>query len=400
VIEVTAEGWSVITDPPVRFVRSRSIRPLPIPERGGSLDGVVRLLNIREPKDILLAQAWLIGLFQPHGSYPVLILGGEQGAAKSTTAGMLKRVVDPSGAPLRSPPRSIKDLMVGAANSHVLAFDNISHVPPWLSDAICRIATGGGLSDRALYTDDEESLLEAKRPVILTGIGEIATRSDLLDRGILLDLPPIPEEKRRTEEDVTRAFEMEHAHALGAILDAVSAGLRNLPNVEPRPWPRMADFAKWVVACAPGIGVPPEAFLKAYAANRAGANAIALDSSAVAGAVIRLVELGTFEGTATDLLRRLEKQESASAGDLEWPRNGKGMTEALKRCAPNLRASGVEIDIQRTARARLIRLSRRDGCDGDDGFSGLLHGTRTGGVNDADDGDDGSAGPSREGGAL
>jgi DnaJ-class molecular chaperone len=34
-VKVTAGGWEVITDPPVRFVRSGSMRPLPLPVKGG-----------------------------------------------------------------------------------------------------------------------------------------------------------------------------------------------------------------------------------------------------------------------------------------------------------------------------------------------------------------------------
>ena len=62
---------------------------------------------------------------------------------------------------------------------------------PWLSDALCRLATGGGFGTRQLYSDDEESLFEARRPVLLNGIEEVAVRGDLLDRSLIVTLSPI-----------------------------------------------------------------------------------------------------------------------------------------------------------------------------------------------------------------
>src|SRR5207249_4635059 len=198
---------------------------------------------------------------------------------KTMAAFLLKQVVDPSKAPLRSEPKDARDLMIAAVNSRVLAYDNLSHLPPWLSDALCRLSTGGGLSTRELFTDADETILEAKRPVILTGIEELATRPDLLDRCALIYLPAITDDKRRTESDLLGDFDAAHPRILGALLDAVVTGLRNLPGVKLPGLPRMADFARWVVACSPALGVSPDAFLLAYSENRAGANSLALESS-------------------------------------------------------------------------------------------------------------------------
>jgi hypothetical protein len=257
VVEMTADGWRIVTDPPVRFRRPKGMLPLPMPERGGSLDDLVRFLNVKA-EAMLLVQAWLVSLLQPDGSQPILVAHGEQGSAKSTLAQLVKRVVDPSKAPLRSEPRDPRDLMIAAVNSRVVAYDNLSHLPPALSDALCRLSTGGGLSTRELFTDAEETILEAKRPVILTGIEELATRPDLLDRCILTYLPAIPEDKRRVESAILRDFDAAHPRILGALLDAAVAGLRNLPTVRLDRLPRMADFTLWVAACAPALGFSTE----------------------------------------------------------------------------------------------------------------------------------------------
>jgi hypothetical protein len=168
---------------------------------------------------------WLLGALHPHGPYPVLILHGEQGSAKTTTEKFFRSLIDPSSALVRSQPHEPRDLIIAASNGFVCAFDNLSSLPDWFSDALCRLSTGGGFSTRALYTDDEEIIFEAKRPIILNGIEELATRGDLLDRAIVVELPRITDERRQTEDSLCVAFERERPRLLGALLDAVSGAL-------------------------------------------------------------------------------------------------------------------------------------------------------------------------------
>jgi transposase-like protein len=149
---------------------------------------------------------------------------------------------EPGEAEERKPTR---DLIIAATNSWCAAFDNISNLPPWLSDAYCRPSTGGGFSARELCTDSEEVLFDATRPVILNGITDVATRPDLLDRGLIVTLPPIPEEKRRPEAELWRDFEKARPRIPGALFDAVSGALGAVESVRLEGMPRMADFAVW-----------------------------------------------------------------------------------------------------------------------------------------------------------
>jgi hypothetical protein len=183
--------------------------PLPTPSLPGGVEELRRFINIREEDEASwrLLLAWILQALRPKGPYPVLILQGEQGSAKSTVERLLRALVDPSTAPLRTTPRNERDLIIAATNSWCAAFDNISTLRPWLSDAYCRLGTGGRFSTRELYTDSEEVLFDATRPVILNGITDVATRPDLLDRGLIVTLPPIPEEKRKPEAELWRDFE-------------------------------------------------------------------------------------------------------------------------------------------------------------------------------------------------
>jgi hypothetical protein len=145
-VEIDATGWRVIDNPPVRFRRAAGMQPLPVPASGGSIEALRSFLNVRSDTDFVLAVAWALACLRIFGPYPVLVLSGEQGSAKSTFCAVLRALIDPNTAPLRALPREDRDLFIAATNGHVLAFDNVSGLPAWISDTLCRLATGGGFA--------------------------------------------------------------------------------------------------------------------------------------------------------------------------------------------------------------------------------------------------------------
>jgi hypothetical protein len=193
-VRVTDKRWEVMEKCPVRFRRAKAMLPLPTPAPGGDVAALRQFLNVNDA-DWPLVVAWLLAAYRQSGPYPVLCLHGEQGSGKSTQARALRRLIDPNTADLRCEPKEPRDLMIAANNGWVVALDNISYLPGWLSDALCRLSTGGGFATRTLYENDEETIFDATRPLLITGIEEVATRSDLLDRSILVTLPTIPEQK-------------------------------------------------------------------------------------------------------------------------------------------------------------------------------------------------------------
>jgi hypothetical protein len=196
-VEIDATGWRVIGNPPARFRRAAGMLALPMPVPGGSVNSLRTFLNVKTDADFVLAVVWVLACLRNRGPYPVMVLSGEQGSAKSTFSAILRALLDPNTAPLRALPREDRDLFIAATNGHVLAFDNVSGLPAWISDTLCRLATGGGFAVRQLYTDQDEVLFDAARPVILNGIEDIVTRPDLADRAVFLMLEPIPEDCRR-----------------------------------------------------------------------------------------------------------------------------------------------------------------------------------------------------------
>lgn len=376
VIEVDAAGWRFCADPPVKFRKPEGMLPLPVPIRGGSLAELWPFVNVNrgEPgqaphDDRVLLLAWLVAGCRPRGPYTVLELRGEQGCAKSTSARALRMLLDPNVACLRMEPKEPGDLAIAAKNGWVVAFDNLSGIQPWLSDCLCRLATGGGLGKRKLYSDDDEVLFDAVRPVVLTGIHGVAYRSDLLDRSILLTLPRI--KKRRTENEFWTAFDQAHPRILGALLAAVSTALKNLPTLNEPGLPRMADFAEWVVAAEPAFGWTPGTFLGAYARNRQEADGVALESSPVAAYLRTFLEAvgSPWNGTVKKLLGELTGSAASSdTARKSWPDSPEKLSSHLRRIAPNLRNQGLEVEfLGRTKEGRLIRLSLPEPAETGDG---------------------------------
>ncbi len=238
--EIGPDGWRVVAEPPVRFRRPPGMLPLPMPQRGGSLEQLTSLLNLPDRGDLVLVTTWLLATLRHGGPYPLLVIAGEQGSAKTVLSKMLRALVDPNAAPVRTLPREERDLFIAANNGHVLAFDNLSALPPWLSDTLCRLASGGSFAVRQLYTDQDEVLFDAARPVILNGIEDVVTRPDLADRALFLTLPSLSEAQRRPEQELWQEFELARPRLLGALLDAASHGLRALPrcaSIGCRGWP-------------------------------------------------------------------------------------------------------------------------------------------------------------------
>lgn len=363
---VTAQGWSVETDIPVRFIRRGGMQALPVPTFGGRIEDLLDLVNLQDEGQKILAVSWVVAALRPNRPCPVLNITGEQGSAKSTLCKMLREMVDPSRPMLRRPPSADRDLMIAASNSWVAAFDNLSAISDGLSDSLCSLATGGGFATRSLYTDDDERIFEAMRPVIVNGIDDAVTRPDLLDRCVSLHLKTISKEQRRDEDALWSEFRRRQPGILGALLNAVSVALRNIGSVRLESKPRMADFAMWVVAAEPALPWARGAFLTAYLENRDQANGLALESSAIGAAVLVMMNtIESWEGTATNLLEALVPYTSdRTRARSDWPKSARRASGDLRRVAPNLRAVGIDVVVgERDGhdRRRLIRLVRQPG---------------------------------------
>jgi hypothetical protein len=310
-VRVTAAGWSIVESPPVRFIRTAGMLPLPRPARDGRIEVLRPFVNVADA-DFPLVVAHLLVYLRPRGPYPNLDLCGPPGAAKSNFMRRLRRLVDPHEVETGALPLSGEDLFIAARNSHLQAFENVSALSTRMSDNLCRLATGGGLRTRRRFTNTRETLFRGARPIVIEGIANIVKRSDFLDRATVFEVERLPD--YASEEDLDLAFDRQRPVIFGALLDMLVRGLRMRSTTTlTLPKPRMVDFALWAVAC----GV--DQFEAAYARNRQNAISTLLEYDPVAKAVRRLMTdrrqwRGTVGGCSTSWgLRRGSGPPGSSA---------------------------------------------------------------------------------------
>lgn len=352
VVRITASGWEVVREPSIKFIRGSGAEPLPKPERAvtGFAD-LKKLMNCKGDEDFCLLTAFLVGCFSFGSPYPILCLQGEPGSGKSTKTRMLKRLTDPNKADLRSLPKEIRDLMISAKHNHTLAFDNLSGMPQWLSDAFCRISTGGGFSVRAHYADSDEIIFEAKRPLILNGIEDIADKTDLADRAISVTLEQMSDDSKLEEGVMWAEFERVRPGILGAMFDAVSEALKNYNRIVlTQKNVRMLDFAKWIIAAEPMLPIKSGFFMDSYHKNREDLIENTLQNDGISSSILKFMDdRESWEGIASELLTELRKIADSPEG---LPKKANGFSGKLRRVIPFLRKAGVEITIPQGKKRR------------------------------------------------
>lgn len=341
-VKITPEGWEIVKNPPIHFRRPRGMMALPRPVKGGSIEVLLPLLNA-DNESWPLMKAWLLSLLRSIGPYPILVINGEQGSAKSYTQKILKAVIDPCILEMRRPAKNQEDLMIAAHNSWVVSFDNMSQVSPSLSDDLCNISTGGGIAKRALYSDNEESIIRVCRPIIMNGIDDFVTRPDLLDRSIPITLPKIEHRNRKAEEALLAQFEELHPSILGALLDMAVIAMQKFDSIKLEKPGRMAGFLQWAVA---GLGSESRAFLSAYESARIDASRNVFEGDPLVTQLKAFADTlqEPWIGSATSLLAILNtRAKHGRYPPKGWPMATNALSSRLKRLAPILENEGINL---------------------------------------------------------
>ena len=369
VVEVTAKGWQVIPadQAPVRFRRPNGTEALPVPVPGGSLEDLRDFIHT-DAAGLALVGACLVGAMTDRGSAVVLSFAGGQGTSKSTSTRVFQRLVDPRGGALRAAPKKDEDLAVAARNAWVVSFDNLSRISADLSDGFCRLATGASFTTRTFYTNGEETIYAARRPVILNSIVDVVNRADLLDRTVAVQLLKITEDKRLEESVFWPRFEEARPRLLGSALSALAGALAAWDATRPERLPRLSDFYHLAQAAGDALPGGIAAFDQAWAAMQGAAIQSALEASPIGAPLLSLLEAQstkTWKAPAGQLLRDLNASRAAGFREHDtWPQTPQGLVHALRRLAPALEAVGWHLELgvrdSKTTHERLVVIVRTE----------------------------------------
>src|SRR5919112_1710946 len=231
-------------------------------------------------------------------------------------------------------------------HAYIVMLDNQNTIPEWAADTLCRLVTGEADSKRRLYTDDEDVIIELRRPAILNGINVPTERGDVLDRSLVVELERIPDAERKTEEELWELFEREHARLLGALFDVLSKAIALKPSIGLSRRPRLADWGEYAAAVYEVMGWGAETFLKDWDEVVRVQNQATLDGSPVAQAIIKLMEEHD-EYTATSsemhaLLKDIAEAQGVDvARDKAWPKSARWLWRRIKEVLPLLVAAGI-----------------------------------------------------------
>jgi hypothetical protein len=359
-VEIDAQGWRIVAEPPIRFTRPESLLALPTPVEGGSLNELKELINVDGDSWVLIITFLLFSLC-PNKTYPVLVLAAVRGSGKTAAAEILKGLIDPGKGGLIKLGNDIRSLAASAVNRWLMVFDNVGYISPDQSDDICRMATNFGYSTRTLHTTAEETTLEFTRPQVITAIDALVTRDDLADRVLMAQLGEITEEKRLAQGALSTKVEAARPRILGAMLTALSQTLAELPNTKPEKLPRMADYGLFSIAAEKTLGLRAGEFMEVFDRSREQSRQVVLEASPLSGALMRMMAEyqlpKVFKGTASQLLGMLEKY--AEIGDTttkSWPRSTIALNKQLDRLTPDLKESGILVGRSRTGSDKFIHV--------------------------------------------
>lgn len=355
-VKIYPGGWEVVNEPPILFRRYAHIQPQPEPAPAGDAKQLLVFINLKKKQHVLYLPSVVTDLV-PDIPHIAKVFFGPQGSTKTTTSKVTRMVVDPSAALTCRSYYDKKEFVQYLAHNHYCVLDNLSGISPALSDLICSAITGDGDSKRALYTDDDDVIYVFKRCFIINGINNIVIRPDLLRRSMLFELEPPEVEKRKEEAEFWKEFEHARPYILGGMFNALARAMEIYPSITLTGLYDMADFTKWGAAVAEALGYGAEAFLQAYAENKARQTDEAIANNAVATAVKAFIEdKKVWTGTASDLLAKLEEVAEGEKINIKargWPKAANSLSRKLNELKTTLQQAGIEITKDEDTRRRV-----------------------------------------------
>lgn len=350
-IKITPKDWKLTSKTRHKFLKRNTLGTQVCPHETDKhlIDLLRPHINMNEDSLILFA-AWLAQSFCM-GNHACVLLTAEAGSGKTSLSTKVRRVIDPSN--LKASVMSDKkdDIFATLSNSYFVVFDNLTDaISKDISDILCTAITGATIAKRKLYTTNELGVYELHSTLLLNGVETVPTQSDLASRCLLFNLKAIDEKTRKTDEELTAAFEQDLPEILGAIFNTLSKAMTIIKTLRPQKLPRMASAYKEMLAIAIALGVPEMEFERIFFDNIA-ALSKARSNIAIVEAVQEYMNStfvpGRFvEGKVTDLYTKICANYSGAKKDL--PKSASHFSRKLKQELMAFNAIGLTIILDDT----------------------------------------------------
>lgn len=339
-IKIMPQGWEIVPAYPI-FRRFKHQQVQVEPVSGGNPWEVFDFLTVPEESK-LLVMVYLVSLFVPGIAHPIFAVCGDQGSSKSFFSTVINRLVDPTLTEKIIQPKSERDLIQTLRQKFVTVLDNISIITPRVSDILCQVCTGGGVSYRQLYTDEGENIAQFRHAVIINSIGLPIVNADLMDRSIILKLQRIKQEDRKPEQDLWDMFNVAHPRILGGIFDTLVKAMDIHHTLKVENLPRLADFAKWGYAIAEALGKSGEQFVTDFTENVKNQNEGVTEKNILCQTILSLMtEETAYLNTVSDTHKALKAIAGLDAKDATFPKLPHNMREQLDRLRSTLLEHGI-----------------------------------------------------------
>ncbi|MBE5948644.1 MAG: hypothetical protein E7261_06380 [Lachnospiraceae bacterium] len=343
IVKVTHEAVEIVDCPSKVFLDGDSDAVQIMPDLTAQPNSMRALItpffNIKEERDWILLLGFLGSCFMGMTvSHPILYIGGEKGAAKSTATKWLQSLVSPKHTGLCRFPTNERDISIVLSKELFMAFDNMGGIKNSIGDLLCQAATGGTSVERKLYTNNETVRRNLKTILVLNGLNLLTHKEDLLDRVIIINLERIEGNERKTDKELRDSFDAAKPKILGALFNAV----KDVFNINIAPIKhqiRLLDFEEIAIKFAIAFGWSQNEVEEAFKQNKHDINCRVVEENPVAQEIMRIMErFDKKTYSATELF------ETICKGVAAMPQSPSALIRRIGNITADLKAVGITYD--------------------------------------------------------